>query len=158
MTLPIVLMVAGTILVCIEMFMPGFGICGIAGLVLIATSIFITVTTVPFGALIVLAEISVIAVVLYAVFRYVKRKQFHGKLILDETLAEDVQPIGGLEFFLGKEGVTRTPLRPFGEAVFNGVALEVVSDGSYIAENMRVKVIAVDGARVVVEPCVVHLQ
>ncbi|MCL2699247.1 MAG: hypothetical protein FWE68_02955 [Defluviitaleaceae bacterium] len=151
-TLPIILLILGTILICIEMFLPGFGICGIAGTALVIASGAITIATVPYGLFIVLAQVSAVAIVIYAAFVYAKRKQLHSKIILDETLAEDVNPIGGLEFFLGKEGVTRTPLRPFGEGVFNGASLQVVSDGSYIPENTRVKVTSVDGQRVLVAP------
>ena len=148
--LPILLLIIGTILICIEMFIPGFGICGISGILLVVASAVITVTSVPFGIFIVLAQISAIAVIIYVVFQYAKHKQLYSKIILDETLAEDVHPIGDLEYFIGKEGVTRTPLRPFGEAIFNGVPLEVVTNGSYIAENVRVKVTSVDGQRVIV--------
>ena len=150
--LPIILLVIGTILICIEMFMPGFGVWGISGIVLVVASVVITVATVPFGWFIVLAEITAVTVVLYAVFLYVRRKQLYRKIILDETLAEDVKLIGSLEFFLGKEGITRTPLRPFGEAIFNGIPLEVVSNGSYISENTCVKVTSLDGQRVIVVP------
>ena len=155
---PVVLLIIGTVLICMEMFIPGFGICGISGILLVVISAVITVYSVPFGAFFVLAQISAIAIILYAVFQYAKRKQLYSKIILDETLAEDVHPIGDLEFFLGKEGVTRTPLRPFGEAIFNGIPLEVVTNGSYIAGNMRVKVTSIDGQRVIVSPVEVEKE
>jgi len=75
-------------------------------------------------------------------FRYLRRHQLYGKLILNETLAEEQRDILVLEHFLGKEGITKTALRPFGHVDFNGINLEVRSESEYISANTRV--IAVD--------------
>ena len=52
--------------------------------------------------------------------------------------------------FVGKEGESRTVLRPAGIAEFDGVKLNVVSDGEYIANGARVVVDRVEGNRIVV--------
>lgn len=149
--LPIVLLLIGAGLFCAEMFIPGFGVCGVTGIILVVISAVITIATVPAGLFIVLAEISVLAAVVAVIFNYIKRTQLHGKIVLDETLAEDAKAIGDPEYFLGKEGVAKTTLRPFGEAEFNGVTVEVVSDGKYIPINTRIKVTAVEGQRIIVQ-------
>ena len=51
---------------------------------------------------------------------------------------------------LGHTGTALTTLRPAGTAVFNGRRVDVVADGSFIEKGRGVKVIAVEGLRVVV--------
>ena len=54
--------------------------------------------------------------------------------------------------FLNREGTALTALNPIGVADFDGVRLEVVSQGEYLEKGVRVKVIAVEGAKIVVRP------
>ena len=55
-----------------------------------------------------------------------------------------------LEYFLGKEGITTTILRPAGTADFDGIKLDVVSEGEFIKNESKVKIITVKGRRIVV--------
>lgn len=52
---------------------------------------------------------------------------------------------------VGDQGETRTILRPAGKAVFGVKLVDVVTDGEFIDPNTRVRVILVEGDRVVVE-------
>lgn len=51
---------------------------------------------------------------------------------------------------LGQVGAAITPLRPAGTCVFNGKRVDVVADGVFIEKGTAVKVVAVEGLRVVV--------
>jgi membrane-bound serine protease (ClpP class) len=51
---------------------------------------------------------------------------------------------------LGQSGMTLTALRPAGTCVFNGKRVDVVADGVFIEKGTAVKVVAVEGLRVVV--------
>ena len=51
---------------------------------------------------------------------------------------------------VGKEGEAITVLNPVGTAEFDGVRLSVVSEGSYLEKGARVKVLLVEGNRIVV--------
>lgn len=53
--------------------------------------------------------------------------------------------------FLGKTGVAVTLLRPSGTACIEGVKLNVVSSGQFISQGTTVKVVNVEGNRIVVE-------
>ena len=53
---------------------------------------------------------------------------------------------------LGLEGSALTPLRPAGVADIGGRRVDVVSEGAYIAAGTALKVIRVEGVRVVVRP------
>ena len=74
------------------------------------------------------------------------------KLILHESESsqEGFLSSSDMSVFLGREGETRTALRPSGIAEFDGVRLNVVSDGMFIAQGVRVKIVRVDGNRILV--------
>ena len=77
----------------------------------------------------------------------------HSKLVLKEV-SVPTAPLGenDLTFFVGKTGEARTALRPSGIAEFDGVRLNVVSDGEWIANGKKVRVERVEGNRIVVSP------
>jgi membrane-bound ClpP family serine protease len=52
---------------------------------------------------------------------------------------------------LGLEGITTSLLRPAGTADFQGRKLDVVTDGEYIPKGTRVRIVQVEGFRIVVE-------
>jgi membrane-bound serine protease (ClpP class) len=52
--------------------------------------------------------------------------------------------------FLGAIGVCTTDLRPAGTISIDGEPLDVVADGNFVKRGERVKVINVDGSRVLV--------
>jgi membrane-bound serine protease (ClpP class) len=51
----------------------------------------------------------------------------------------------------GKEGIAESSLRPAGIAIIDGERIDVVTEGEYLAPHTRIKVLRVDGNRVVVE-------
>ena len=51
---------------------------------------------------------------------------------------------------LGVEGKAFTDLRPSGTALINDERVDVVSEGSFISKGTKVKVVKVEGSRVVV--------
>ncbi|MEG2719177.1 MAG: NfeD family protein [Clostridia bacterium] len=154
--LPILLcFVLGIVLLIIEVFMPGFGLPGISGVLLEIAAI--VMTYLWHGGLaalgVTLIILAVIALVISLALRSVnKGKLSKSPIILNasESAAEGFSATKDMEVFLGKEGVTTTVLRPSGMAEFDGVKLNVVADGEYIPQNVRVKIDHVEGARVVV--------
>ena len=52
--------------------------------------------------------------------------------------------------FLGKEGVCMTDLRPAGTITVDGEPVDVVTEGNFVKQCDTVKVINVDGSRVLV--------
>src|SRR5437867_4223838 len=53
---------------------------------------------------------------------------------------------------LHQSGVAHTPLRPSGTALINGKRVDVVTEGPFIERGAPVKVVAVEGVRIVVRP------
>lgn len=60
-------------------------------------------------------------------------------------------PVVNFQLHAGDTGVAATTLRPSGKATFNGNAHDVITDGDFIREGTSVRVVSVDGMRVVVE-------
>ena len=149
--LPILLcFLLGLIFLTVEVFMPGFGLAGVAGVILEIVSIVITFRT--HGGLpalgVTLITLAVMAIVISVALRHFRKSS----IILNETesVSEGYVATQDMEVFLGKEGITTTVLRPTGMAEFDGVKLNVQSDGEYIPKDTAVKVQRVEGARVVV--------
>ena len=154
--LPIVLcFVIGVGLLVAEVFMPGFGVAGISGIVLEVISIVLTYA--KYGGLAALGLtvviLAVIGITISVSLRSVtKGRLSKSRLILKdrETSAEGYIATADMDVFTGKEGESTTVLRPSGMADVDGIRLNVVSEGEYIPKGTKVRVVRVDGARVVV--------
>lgn len=151
MYLALILLLIGIICLFTEVFIPGFGVFGITGIILTIISAVITVIFIPFGIIIVVSEIILLSLLMLIVLNYIKKHQLYGKIILDETLNYEKKEMGDLEYFLGKEGITKTPLKPFGNVDFNGVIIEAYSDGEYIQPHEKIKVINVHDNKIYVK-------
>lgn len=136
--LAIILLITGLIFCIIELIVPGFGIFGILGLILILISWALTIIFIPFGLLIVLIEVILGCYIFYLIINYIKRKQIFGKIVLYDII-KNKKEIANLDEFVGREGITTTALRPFGNAQFNSIILEVVSENGYINNNTKIK-------------------
>ncbi len=147
------LLILGVIMLLIEAFTPNFGICGTLGIIFL--SIFIGVVVgIRYGLLVAALAFVGLVIIAKLFYNYIKRHQLYGKIILDETLACERSELGNLEGLLGKEGMTKTPLKPLGVADFNGNAFEVCSDGEYILANKKIKVINVTKNKIIVRKCI----
>ena len=151
----VISVLAGLGLLVLEMFMPGFGVPGVSGIVLLLAGA--VLVGIKHGLLAAIGLI-VIIVALVAIMLSVALKSAadgrlsKSKLILHESESsrEGFLSSGDMSVFLGREGETRTALRPSGIAEFDGVRLNVVSDGVFIAQGVRVKIVRVDGNRILV--------
>lgn len=139
-TLAILLLVAACVLLSIEAFVPHFGISGILGIASFAGSVIVTILYVPFGLYFVICEFIVFGAVLFLAFKFLLKPRFQREVVLNDTLQVS-KPDVDVNELLGKEGVVTTPLKPTGFADFNGTILEVSSEGVYIGERSRVKVV-----------------
>ncbi len=146
----------GTALLVIEVFMPGFGIAGISGLVMEVISISLMLIhhgpLAAFGlTLVVLALVGVIISI--TLRSATKGRLSKSALVLQKSETADegfTATQEDMEVFIGKEGVVTTTLRPVGMAEIEGVKLNVVSDAEFIPKGTPVRVTRVDGMRVIV--------
>ena len=159
----IVLFVVGLVLLALEIFViPGFGITGIAGILLIFASLFLSL--IPSGPLLDFNTISVAIIQLtgavVAAFilililaKFLPKSRAFSRLILaDEERAEQ----GFVSYpsekeLIGQKGIALTTLRPAGTAEFNGKRYDVMADWEYIEQGSKIVVLRVEGVKVVVK-------
>jgi len=148
--------VVGIALLIFEMFMPGFGIPGISGIALLIVSV--VFTWMEHGMLAGLGAALVVIVAgglaVYLSLRSASRGRLsRSPLILKgaQTRDEGFVAQDELTGFVGRTGTTATVLRPAGIADFDGIRLNVVSQGAFIAKGEKVVIRQVEGARVLVE-------
>jgi membrane-bound ClpP family serine protease len=142
----------GVLMVILEMFIPGFGIPGITRVILLILGISMTARTVAEGLFLIFIILAVLGVNLIFVLRSVTKGKLAKTLVLNDSLNKEAGFSGtdDLSCYLGREGVAHTVLRPAGAADFGGVKLDVVTEAEYLAKGTKVKVIKVEGRRVVV--------
>ena len=147
----VLLLVVGVLAILLELLMPGFDgfVSGIVGVLALVASAILAVIFIPGAWFFVLINLVVLVVAVGAFYSLIKRKQLHGKIILSDALDVDLPAID-LSSLIGKEGKTMTLLRPYGEADFNGVRVEVSSDGSLVERGVKVKVVEAQPGKVIV--------
>lgn len=154
--LPILIcFVFGVALLVLEAFMPGFGLPGISGIVLQVVAVVLTyLNHGPVAALgMTLIILSIVAVAIsVSLHSAAKGKLSQSKLVLKETESNEAgyRSTEDMEIFLGREGVTTTVLRPTGMAEFDGVRLNVVSEGEFVPSGEKVQIVRVEGSRILV--------
>jgi membrane-bound serine protease (ClpP class) len=156
----------GVVLLALEVFViPGFGVAGIAGIGAIAAGLLLAMvehwpgTRWPDGAqwqaaIIRLGlGISGAVVVGALLARWLPKTILFQRLELGKTLSAAegyTSSKGPAASLLGADGVAETVLRPSGKGRFGEQLVDVVTEGDFIQKGERVRIVAVEGARVVV--------
>ncbi|MGQ9650424.1 MAG: NfeD family protein [Phycisphaerae bacterium] len=174
-TWEIVAIVLGAILLLVEVFViPGFGVAGILGVILMAVGLLFSFAPsepgfdrelwprVPtFSMMYVYLKHGLYALTgglvgsligMYFIARYLPRMPVAGSLIAPNPDHEAVQlddPYHGVAL-VGDTGTAETLLRPAGKARFGRMLVDVVSEGEYIESGAAVVVVERRGNRVVV--------
>jgi len=165
----IVLFAVGVLLVVLEVFLPSFGVLTVGAIVCFAFSIWGVYDPQRPGGAIAMAIVAPAAsiAILYFGLKYIPRTSWGRGLVLrhpsDEGAPEPpaasetaaLTPEGGtvekeLSPLVGLEGVAQSELRPAGVALIQGRRVDVVSEGALVDAGARIRVIAVEGNRVVV--------
>ena len=169
-TIPILFFLGVALLLLEILVIPGFGIAGIGGIIFMVASIFLTLVEYPlptfpgaaeewWQALYIVSG-SIICLFVIAIFLFLFIPQSHlwrktrHRVILTSRQETGLGFRGtpqGWENFLGREGKTLSILRPAGRAVFGEDILDVVTEGDFINQDIPVKVVKVEGNRIVVE-------
>jgi len=158
----ILMFVAGLGLLLLEIFViPGFGIAGISGIILIIASLFLSMLGAdPFldpeavsYAIIRLSVGFLLALIfIFILVRFLPKSNIFKKFVLSEEEKADAGYTSrtNLSELVGLEGIALTTLRPAGTGDFNGRRVDVVADSEYIQNGKPIVVTAVEGMRVVV--------
>lgn len=159
----IVIFIAGIVLLLVEIFViPGFGIFGAVGIILMIGSLFLgLISDFPLVdwdmilmAIVQLAGALVLAlIVIYFLIRYLPKMEFFNKLVLQKNIDEQSGYTSDekLQELIGKKGKAITDLRPSGTAIIDGNRIDVVTAGGYINKGTKIVVVEEEGSKVVVE-------
>jgi membrane-bound serine protease (ClpP class) len=157
----LLLALGGVVLVALELLViPGFGIAGILGiLALLAALVLSMLGPGDTPQFIMTTAARVVGAMLFAVLaslallRFLPRLPFGRQFILQTGLGTAQGYASAPESdrrWLGKRGRASSPLHPAGIAEIDGERVDVVSDGELIDAGELIKVIRVDGNRIVV--------
>ena len=158
----------GVALLALELFViPGFGISGILGLVVICVSLALCYQ--PVDTALNLKQLSqdsvlvagglssgLLALLILSII-IPGRSTASGSLIDKSSLATDDDAIAspgfpGGDLDVGQQGQALQNLRPSGQVNFDGTIVDVISEGAYIEKDIAVEVVEMNGNRVVVRP------
>ena len=146
------LFVIGIVLLLIEAIIPSFGIIGIGGIVAVVASIVLSAATTGQGLRILLSSIILTVLIVVIAYRFLRKSPLWSQIVLQyaETKERGYVGVSDYSHLVGKVGSTLTALRPAGVAEFDGERFDVVSEGAFIKKAEKVKVIKVEGSRIVV--------
>lgn len=149
----ILLFIGGIILLGLELFVvPGFGITGLAGIGLVVVSLFLTFESPVVGMYAISFSLLVGVVALILAFKYFETSKAWNRIALNMSQTKEKGysvPTMKAEL-IGLEGEALSTLRPAGTALIQGERLDVVSEGGYIIKGSLIKVVKVEGTKVVV--------
>lgn len=170
--LEVVLFLLGLGCLAMEFFVvPGFGIFGVTGILLVLGSLIMASQTftgfdlqydlAKAGTTVATLGAALIAVIVFSMIlsNYLPRIPILRDIVLSPPGAGDLPPdeprlrpdaTSEGAALVGATGSTLTVLRPAGKARIQGQLRDVISDGPYIAQGAAVKVVSVSGNRVVV--------
>ncbi len=148
----IIVLIAGFILIAVELVVPGFGLPGIAGIVCLVAGVFMVTDSVEEGILVTIVVIVILSILTAVVIGLMHHRKFKSPIILDTDVhVENTQlEASDLDYLLHREGTASTDLRPVGKGDFDGIELDIVSDGAYIKKGSRIKIVQISSNRLMV--------
>ncbi len=166
----LLIFVVGLALLVVEIaVIPGFGVVGLVGILLMGASLLMSQLGDPgpdfelWNVAEISEKVGVLAgsmigafVLSVAFLRALPRFAAFNRLILrSETRASEgyvSAPREKDQELVGLEGVAVSDLRPVGVGSFEGKRLDIIAEGEFIEEHTRIKIVEARGSRVVVRP------
>lgn len=171
----LVTLVIGLLLLAIEILvLPGFGVAGILGLLLIAAAFIGTFVPAEPGSapyslptlpgtwdmlktgIIVMASSTLVAIIgIVLIAKHLPYSPLTSRMVLANPEQTDVVSVGDPSpdtAYVGDIGVVTGDLRPGGQARFGQRVVDVQSQGEYVEAGTRVQVLEHDGMKIVVRP------
>lgn len=146
--------VVGSALILLEAFMPGFGVAGIAGIILEIVAIVMTASLygTTWAVIATFAVLLLIGLAIFLSYRSaVKGRLSRSPLVLkNEESAQPVSDTAALAAWISREGIVATPLRPAGFIEIDGERLNAATAGDFLEKGVPILVTGVEGDHLVV--------
>lgn len=150
--------VIGLGLLAFEVFVtPGFGVAGVLGILsMLGGILFVFSKSYEPQEAILWLSISFIATVGLGIvaFYTLPRTRTWQQFVLSTAEERELgyqAPSTEWENYMGKTGRALTPLRPAGTAIIDGSRVDVVTEGNFISRDTPIKVVKVEGMKVIVQ-------
>ena len=144
------LILAGAVLLLLETVLPGL-VAGVLGLICLVSGVVMGYASFGMrtGNLLSLAVLAGLVLGALCWLKYFPESRVAKLFVSQRTIGEL-----GVEQpeLLNQTGVASTNLRPSGAALINGRRVDVVTEGAMIERGATIKVVAIEGLRVVVRP------
>ena len=151
--LEVLLFILGMGLLILEVFIPGFGLFGIAGILSMLASFYFVlggnVSALNWLAVSIVAALTIFALLI----KYLPSNPAWNLFVLKnkQENSEGYSVTPDMTQYAGKAGVALTTLRPAGIALIEGVRIDVVTFGDYIDSGTNIVVVRVEGSKIFVK-------
>lgn len=146
------LYVVGLVLLLVEATLPGFGVAGTTGVIVVIISIVLISTNIIQGLLILIATTALIMLVIAAMIKLGWAKKYFKFFVLKTEQKNEEGYVSNNKYtsYVGRKGTAVTPLRSAGTILIDDVKLDAVSEAAFINKGAQVEVIKVEGASIIV--------
>ncbi|AHM56729.1 putative membrane bound hydrolase YqeZ [Peptoclostridium acidaminophilum DSM 3953] len=150
--LSVVLFIAGIAMLIAEAAAPGFGVFGVLGIAGMVLSIVMASSSLTLALVYMLIALVLTVVVVVLIFKKLPKRKLAKTLLLDTNLSKESGFIPAKEMleYIDREGRAVSFLRPSGKIEIDNNILDAVSDGEFIQKDELVKVIRVEGSKIIV--------
>ena len=158
----VLLALTGIVLLIVELFViPGFGLVGLLGIATLGAALVMsiigagaTIETTLFAVGQIGFSLALAIALSFLFFKFLPKMPFGRAFVLDTKLDGQAgfltEPLSD-HVLLNRIGVAHSTLRPAGIAEIDGQRIDVVSEGEFIEAGTPIKVLRVDGNRIVVD-------
>lgn len=150
---PLAIFIFGCIFIVLEIFIPGFTLTGVIGILGYLTSINLAFSDYKYGLLAIIISLNLNIAFLRFMFKkgYTLKGLTHFVLSTQSNLKENKEEIDELEKLIGKEAKSISSLGPTGFVLVDEVKYNAISYDGYLDNNLDLKVIAVKGRYLIVD-------
>ena len=144
----------GIVLLAIEIFViPGFGITGILGILGIVAGIFMSfgINNIAQATLVVFVSLIADIILIIILARFILKSKGFKNIVALETDTAGYHSSVSYDNLLGCEGITDTFFRPSGNIIINDKKYDAITEGEFINKGVKIKVILVEGNRIVIK-------
>ena len=145
----LIVFVATLLLVVEVVFIPGFGVTGLLGVLSMVGAIFYSFFLI--GSLAGWVTLAVACVICISLFLWALYGNSLDKVALKKNIDSTVKEGEEGKFVVGDKGVARTRLALIGEAEINGEIVEVKSESGFVDEGEPIEVVRLSGDTVFVK-------
>ncbi len=146
------LYVMGLVLLLVEATIPGFGVAGVSGIILVFISIVMISSSFYQAVFLLIGTILGTVLAVYVLYKLGYGKRFIKSMVLSTEQKNEEGYVSSKDYekYLGMHGTVITPLRSSGTVLIDGKKVDAISEAEFIDKDTEVEVIKIKGNIIVV--------